>query len=91
MINFTDDEVTTIWSAARSVWNRMAFDLMPESDPSLSLADHTAEEVIIAIASDDDIENTLKDWGHDDLAESFAELEPEEVIQLLEPEFSLNS
>jgi len=91
MINFTDDEVTTIWSAARDVWNRMALDLMPGSNPGLPLSDHTAEEVIQAIASDLDIENTLHDWGHEDLAERFSDLEPEEIIELLEPEFALNS
>lgn len=86
---FTDDEIAIIREAARIVWDRMVEHFGDEAVVEETPEDIWPEDVIHMVAHDRDVEDLLEDQGHGDLAERFSGLEPEEVINLLLPEFNI--
>lgn len=95
MMNFSDDEITTIRAAARVVYERLIKEYTAELAAEVSiysfavLPEITIENIVESVAWDTDVEDVLESWGKGDLADLFAELRPEEVMELLAPEFNV--
>jgi len=87
---FTDDEVTAIRAAARKVWDKISKEYGEEMTKSRTFILPKTEEIIEAIANDDEIDDVLRSQGHVDLAKLWSRTDPRKMMEILEPEFRLH-